>query len=326
LGGIELGGMVMKLHRKTEDFVDLIRITSDYQGLDPTIIEKDYWITNALYNLSKSEYKGIVVFKGGTSLTKCYEDLHRFSEDIDIALLANVMTNSQIRKTIQKVEKVMSLDLKPSEFEEERKSGDYRYTQFTYNSLFSGDLRELHPNIRFELTSFMHPHPYGNRYVGTFVEQYLREKGMNDVISEFELEKFELNVLSIERTVIEKLASLIRMSYQEDLRELQTKTRHLYDLYMTYHLVRNFYEDDQALSEMVGLVKDDEAKSRFKDMYPSNNPWNTAPLFSILDDSRIEIAYRDRFGLEFVYGDLPDFTDIKKVILELRRALIKCNL
>ncbi|MBN2794146.1 MAG: nucleotidyl transferase AbiEii/AbiGii toxin family protein [Clostridia bacterium] len=316
----------MQLHENTNDFADLIRITSEYLGLDPTIVEKDYWITHALYQLSKSEYMEKVVFKGGTSLTKCYEDLHRFSEDIDIALLANGMTKSQIKKTIQNVEKVMSIELSPGEFEDERKSGDYRYTQFTYNSMFSGDLSELHPNIRFELTSFMHPHPFEKREVGTFILQYLNENGMQDIIDEFELGKFKLNVLSIDRTVVEKLASLIRMSYDVDLKEIQTKTRHLYDLYMTYHIVSDFYEDDDALSEMVAIVKEAEAESRFKDMYPISNLWQTAPLFSILNDSKIEIAYRERFGAEFVYGELPDFKDVKVVLLALQSALVRCNL
>lgn len=316
----------MQLHKKVDDFTNLIRITSDFLGLDPTIVEKDYWISHALYHLSKSEYMEKVVFKGGTSLTKCYEDLRRFSEDIDIALLANSMTNSQIKKIIQKVEEAMSFELSPGKFENEIKSGNYRYTQFTYNSMFSGELSELHPNIRFELASFMHPHPFEKRKVGTFVEQYLYQNGMHDVIDEFQLEQFELNVLSIERTVVEKLASLIRMSYDVDLKEILTKTRHLYDLFMTYHLVSEFYENNDALSEMVAIVKDDDAESRFKDMYPIDNKWHTAPLFSILYDSRIEIAYRERFGAEFVYGHLPDFEDVKNTILKLQKAFIRCNI
>ena len=60
----------MHLHKSTEDFADLVRISSEYLGLDPTIVEKDYWITHALYHLSKSDYRNLVVFKGGTSLTK----------------------------------------------------------------------------------------------------------------------------------------------------------------------------------------------------------------------------------------------------------------
>lgn len=316
----------MHLHKSNDAFTDLIRITSDHIGLDPTIVEKDYWITHALYQLSNSEYKEVVVFKGGTSLTKCYEDLHRFSEDIDIALFTNGMNPSQIKRIMSGVERVMSVELQPREFEEEKKYGNYRYTQFSYDSMFSRELMELHPSIRFELTSFMYPHPFEYKKVGTFIAQYLDENGMQEVIVEFGLEMFELNVLSIERTVIEKLVALVRMSYQGDLKELLIKTRHLYDLYMTYQLVQRFYEDDKSLSDMASLVKQAEANSRFKDMYPFDNLWKTAPLFYILDDSRIELAYRDRFGVEFVYGQLPNFEDVKKVILEIQKALVRCNI
>lgn len=318
--------MAMHLHKNTADFKDLITLTSERLKLDPTIIEKDYWITHALYYLSKSEYKDIVVFKGGTSLTKCYGDLHRFSEDIDIALLANGMNPSQIKRALSKVEKVMKVDLQPGEFKEERKSGDYRYTQFTYQSLFTGSLMELHPNIRFEFTSFMDPDPYETRNMGSFIEQYLSEMDMNAVIQEFNLGKFELNVLVIERTVIEKLISMIRMSYELEAKELLTKTRHLYDLYITYPLVKAFYDDREKFIEMVEIVKIAESYSRFKDMYPIENKWQDAPLFTILDDSKIEVAYRDRFGAEFVYGPLPEFKLVKKVIIELQNALIRCDM
>lgn len=108
------------------------------------------------------------------------------------------------------------------------------------------------------------------------------------------------------------------MSYEEDLKEIQTKTRQLYDLYMTYPLVCKFYEDDQALSEMVVIVKQAETESRFIDKYPSDNFWHRAPLFSILDDPRIEIAYRDSFGAEFVYSDLPEYTNVKNVVVGLQ--------
>ena len=95
------------------------------------------------------------------------------------------MSHSKIKRIMTRVEDVMSMGLHPAVFEEERKSGGYRYTQFTYNSLFPGALRELHPNIRFELTSFMHPHPYIRRKAGSFIEQYLVENAMENIIEEF---------------------------------------------------------------------------------------------------------------------------------------------
>lgn len=149
---------------------------------------------------------------------------------------------------------------------------------------------------------------------------------MEAVVDEFKLNKFELNVLAIERTVVEKIVSLVRMSYEEGLKELLIKTRHFYDLYMTYPLVEKFYGDSVTFSEMTALVKEAELESRFKDMYPYDAKWKDAPLFSILDDSRIEQAYRDNFGQEFVYGDLPEFEDVVDAIQQIHQMMSKYEL
>ena len=323
---IEPGGMDMQLHLNNENFRDLINLTSEYFHLASLIVEKDYWITHSLYQLSMSKYRDTVVFKGGTSLTKCYADLHRFSEDIDIALLAEGMSNSQIKTNLKGIEKIMKNGLEVVGFEDEIKSGTYRYTQFSYTSILSGELQELYPYVRFELTSFMHPHPHKKLPVSTFVEKYLIEKGMEDVVDELKLNKFELNVLAIERTVVEKIVSLVRMSYDSGLKELLAKTRHLYDLYMTYPMVKGFYGNSEEFTEMAALVKEAELESRFKDMYPYELKWKDAPLFVILDNPRIEQAYRENFGKEFVYGDLPDFEDVVDVMRKIHSMISKYDL
>lgn len=55
------------------------------QGLRPSIIEKDYYVTETLRAIAASR-SGKVIFKGGTSLSKGWELIHRFSEDVDIFL------------------------------------------------------------------------------------------------------------------------------------------------------------------------------------------------------------------------------------------------
>jgi hypothetical protein len=318
----ETGGMDMLLHLTASNFKDLINLASQEYGLNSLIIEKDYWITHSLYQLSQSKYKDEVVFKGGTSLTKCYADLHRFSEDIDMALLTEGLSPSAVKKKLKGIEGVMGEGLTATPFEDETKSGEYRYTQFCYDSVIVGSLAELHPNVRFELMSFMEPHPYEIRRVGSFIQEYLHDQGLSKVIDEYNLNEFEINVLAVERTVIEKLVTLIRMSYEEGLHELITKTRHFYDLYMTYDLVEKFYNDKTELTEMVQLVREAEYKSRFKDMYPAELKWKDAPLFSLLEDEQIEEAYREKFGHEFVFGALPDFKDVAEVIRKIHQVLI----
>ena len=74
----------MYLHNHP-NFKDLIEITAKEQGItDPYLVEKDYWIMHCLYGLAQFGLK--MELKGGTSLSKAYQVIHRFSEDIDIKI------------------------------------------------------------------------------------------------------------------------------------------------------------------------------------------------------------------------------------------------
>jgi len=66
------------------DYKDLIQTVSDNMGIAPDLIEKDYWIMHCLYGLAKQGYS--FELKGGTSLSKGFGIIHRFSEDIDIRI------------------------------------------------------------------------------------------------------------------------------------------------------------------------------------------------------------------------------------------------
>lgn len=74
----------MYLH-DAPDFNDLLAIVGRDLGIEPALIEKDYWIMHCLYGLQKAGYA--FELKGGTSLSKGYQLIHRFSEDIDIKIM-----------------------------------------------------------------------------------------------------------------------------------------------------------------------------------------------------------------------------------------------
>ena len=65
-----------------KDFTSLIKILAEEKNIEPGLVEKDYWIMHVLYGLKKQEFE--FELKGGTSLSKGYKLIHRFSEDIDI--------------------------------------------------------------------------------------------------------------------------------------------------------------------------------------------------------------------------------------------------
>ena len=65
----------------------IFETTANQMNVSPIIIEKDFWVCVVLdYLMNKCKYKECFLFKGGTSLSKCYNVIDRFSEDLDIVI------------------------------------------------------------------------------------------------------------------------------------------------------------------------------------------------------------------------------------------------
>ena len=98
----------MKLHEDKEVFKNLISVTATLYYLPETAVERDYFIVELLYNLQKSEFNELCVFKGGTSLSKAYPgSINRFSEDIDLTFLGMDYGNNKTDKMLKKIEKTI---------------------------------------------------------------------------------------------------------------------------------------------------------------------------------------------------------------------------
>ncbi len=222
----------MKLHNNIQEFNELIRLTASHFGILPEFIEKDYWITLILHRLSQSSHAESVVFKGGTSLTKGYRLINRFSEDIDIALLDEKLTGNALKTKIRNIEKTITTDL--TEIEEQsvtRKGSVYCKSLFQYpsNSSISNNIQK---RIILEINSFANPYPFKQQKIASFIADFLSETNQTEAVQEYGLDAFALHILDKRRTMLEKLVSLIRFSYAENpLRELAKKIRHFYDLY-----------------------------------------------------------------------------------------------
>ena len=71
------------LHER-RDFDQLLAVVASDRGLDPMLVEKDYWIMHGLWGLQAQGF--VFELKGGTSLSKGFGVIHRFSEDIDLRI------------------------------------------------------------------------------------------------------------------------------------------------------------------------------------------------------------------------------------------------
>ena len=104
----------MKLHQESKLFYNTLRATAQHLDIKFEFVEKDYWITLVLAELSKSKFRDNSVFKGGTSLSKGHKLIDRFSEDVDLAIIDDGnKSGNEIKTIIRTLEKDMKRPCNP---------------------------------------------------------------------------------------------------------------------------------------------------------------------------------------------------------------------
>lgn len=175
-------------------------------------------LTLVLKHLSESEYADSLVFKGGTSLSKAFGLINRFSEDIDLAVVSNLMTSgNQIKNLIRDVEKEIAIDLKEIETSGVTSKGSkFRKSVFYYLTIVENlAATAISDKLIIEINSFANPYPYQKVQIISIIAKYLQSNNSIDLIKKYNLEPFQMNVLDIKQTMLEKVVSLIRFSFDE---------------------------------------------------------------------------------------------------------------
>ena len=238
----------MNLHHDHEAFSELIIAASNELHIPPGIIEKDYYVTLALRELA-SRVKGMV-FKGGTSLTKCYQILERFSEDIDISYAASEGVPGESRKRQLKkpvVSSIESIGFSVANLEETRSRRSYNCYRASYSSIYS-PLLELKPELVIETYIALLPFPTVNRMADNYIYRFLKMTEQEDLAEEFDLVPFEITTQAIGRTLIDKVFAICDY-YLSD--KVERHSRHLYDIYK----IMEYMKPDASLSGIVQEVR-----------------------------------------------------------------------
>ena len=107
----------MNLHEHKEEFKALISIVASKLHIPESAVERDYYIVYLLKRLENSEYVNKCVFKGGTSLSKCYPgSIERFSEDIDLTYLGIGLSDNICDKNIKRIENIMTIGARTKKY------------------------------------------------------------------------------------------------------------------------------------------------------------------------------------------------------------------
>lgn len=316
----------MRLHKNPKLLLNLADATEEVTGIPAAFIEKDYWLTTVLYELSRSPDRDITVFKGGTSLSKAYGLIERFSEDIDIALIVKGFTGNQVKTRMDRISKAITHHIPEIQVEKLTSKGShFRRTAHAYQTQTIMPLvTQVAPHLVLEFNTFANPYPFELREITSFIAQLLQRQGRIDVLNEYALEPFSIQVLKPIRTLAEKILALARASHHPDpIRQLQEKIRHTYDLYYLLQQpeLRAFVESEAFFSMLESVQAEDANNKEFQ------GSWAKLPLTSALiykDDSSLwkglEGTYTSSFT-SLVYGPLPSLSQIQTTFSDLSKIL-----
>ena len=315
----------------------LFRNTAQKVGMHEAIIEKDFWVCLMLdYLFHDCPWKDTFTFKGGTSLSKCYDLIQRFSEDIDLILdwrviryskeepwlhrsntkqdtfnkEANVRAEVFLRETLlpQMIQDVTELIGEPANLYIDEM--DAQTICFQYPKMFQTE--SVLQIIRLEIGALAAWTPSNRKLIHPYVAEIYP--------SVFEQAYTSVLTAAVERTFWEKLIILHHEANRPENLEMPKRySRHYYDLYCIAHS-----DNKDAAYHNLDLLKHVvEFKMKF---YPRK--WAkyeeamTGALLLVPPDYRLQTLEEDYNNMsEMIFGEYPPFDELIKFMGQLQSEI-----
>ena len=293
---------VAKLQIK--DRTELFQATAISMGMQPNVIEKDFWVCFMLDHLFHDcRYKNAFVFKGGTSLSKSYHVIERFSEDIDLILDWRKIINDEVNP-----------------WEERSKTKQDLFNKQINSEAAKFYKEKLIPQLNIEMKEKLGD----GEWISVDTEDemvvnfyYLFVKKYPDIFSQTDTSVLTIDV---ERTFWEKLTILHKIANFPEGKSLPARyARHLYDVYN----MGNSWVKESAFKRKELLEKDVAFKQKF--YYAKGAHYETATLSSIelLPKEAVLNALKEDYQAmsNMIYGNIPEFEDILAFLKKLQSEI-----
>jgi hypothetical protein len=298
------------------------------RGLRAAIVEKDYYVTEVLRIIAATSGDK-VIFKGGTSLSKGWNLIQRFSEDIDIFLDPVAFQPQLGKRGIDRELKRLrdSIGAHPaltfSESESQTIGGFGRNDRFTYRQQFGG-AGEVANRVLVEAGTASGREPTAVVELQSFLSQFLEEEGAT-LGTEDEV-SFSLRLLHFRRTFVEKMFAIhgkVEL-LKRDSRPLGSYARHYYDLFQLAQ--QNDVLAMLRSNEYAAIKADYDRISRehFARSYfcPGEMSFaNSDALFPPADLATLISAEYEKQCQMLCYGSYPPWADVLAQFVGLRGLL-----
>ena len=275
----------MVLHKDKENFDIAIRAASRHFNVSLAIIEKDYYVTLVLCELAK-RVPGLL-FKGGTSLSKCHKIIDRFSEDIDITLDSEHQSQGKrrdLKYAILEICNNLGLNLLNESETGSRK--EYNCYKIDYAARYG--LSGLNPQLLVETVFIVKAFPDEVKKASSMIYDYLKAVSNEEAIALYQLEPFDIRVQTLDRTLVDKVFAVC--DYMLD-NQAERQSRHIYDISRLLTLV----------------ILDDHLKALIKEVREDRK--QGTKCYSAQDGVSVPKLLRQMIDTEFFKKDYEDSTE-----------------
>lgn len=233
----------MYLHKDKEMFFNFLESVSKISKIQADLVEKDYYVSLILKEIATSS--DIVVFKGGTSLSKALKVINRFSEDIDISFSEHIGASRRKKLKYNIIAPIaQKLGLTITNFDKAQSDRDINNYIFEHKPICNSHVHIV-PAVKVETSLITAVFPFKVMPIGNYIADYAKDISLKD----YGLEPFMMNVQALERTLIDKIFAICDYYLTGKSRRI---SRHIYDIHKILPLI-NF---DEQFKELVQKVRE----------------------------------------------------------------------
>lgn len=284
----------MKLHKDKDAFKVLLERISRETGHREDVLEKDYYVTLILKELSEFQNDGLpAYFKGGTALYKALKKTKRFSEDIDLSVDTRDCSRTQNDKRLEKATKqYVSLERDPQLGITHRSEVIQVYRYESVTTFDADDALQRFERVKIEATSFTISEPVEELEIAALIYDEAGDDAKAILRDQYDVAPFFIKTISLERLFVDKLFAAESYTRKSDeAGRAFEAAKHIYDLAVmeSLPLVEKLIINKSKLNRLIEIRLEEE-KGRL-DGIPGVQPGEFIFFDQIISNEKIKHAY-----------------------------------
>lgn len=309
-----------KLRASPDDLLALVARASDHLSIPQEFLEKDYWVTELLRSVAQPVDDAVVIFKGGTSLSKAFGLIERFSEDVDIlvSIQGEKFGKGRVHNILRLICERAGKDLDigaDDQIDRGSEKGIHRNVRYIYPAGLAP--QAVTEGVLLEMGRRGGDLPRERRRLSSMIATFAIDTGVAREDEYDEFASLEIDVLAPERTLVEKLALLHRLSLKDDGEDLARNGRHLYDVYKLLtadSIVAKLRSDPDTVARLAADADEQSVKWDLPVEPRPETGYGESPAFDAGGAPASSLRQGLQAATTLIYGVVPPFEDCIEVI------------